>query len=209
MKVAILSESSADESALRILIEAILARQIEQISFPLRSRGWDSVPGSLPAVLKHLYYRTDAEALVVVADSDDSSIHQAAHELPDSADEDCRLCHLLTIVERTQQSIREVPGRQPLKTAIGLAVPAIEAWYLCGNDPRGAEAAWFQRDPASRGRGLRNQLKQAVYGTERPSLTLETMHAIREAQRLAQNLTLLEQHFPGGFGVLARFVRSW
>ena len=209
MKVAILSESAADEAAVRILVEAILNQQTERIDLPLRGRGWPSVRDNLPAVCKHLHYRTDAEALVLVVDADDSSVHQTAHEQPDSADESCRLCNLLATVARIRSSLKPIPGRSPLKMAIGLAVPAIEAWYLCGTDSRGAEAAWLQRQAPTLGRDIRNQLKQAVYQTDRPSLALETERAVKEAQRLAQSLALLEQHFPGGFGTLLRAIKSW
>jgi hypothetical protein len=209
MKVAILSESTADEAAVRIFVEALLNQPVEQIGFTLRGRGWPSVRDTLPAVLRQLYYRTDAEALVLVVDSDDSPLHQAAHEAPAGADSDCRLCNLLALVERTQRSLNTLPGRAQIKTAIGLAVPAIEAWYLCDKDHRGAEATWLQRSSPTRGRDVRKQLKQAVYGTDRPSIDLETKCAVNEARRLAQDLTRLEQFFPGGFGTLARSIRGW
>jgi hypothetical protein len=71
MKVVVLSESSADEAAIRVLVNGILGRETEDVpSLPLRSRGWPSVIKVLPTVIKFLYYRTDAEALVVIADSD-------------------------------------------------------------------------------------------------------------------------------------------
>jgi hypothetical protein len=53
------------------------------------------------------------------------------------------------------------------------------------------------------------RLKRAVYGTDRPSIALETKRMTGEAQRLAQNLSELEKWFPNGFGALARDVRSW
>ena len=83
MKVAILSESSADEAAVRILVEAILNQQTEPIDLYLRGHGWSSVRNVLPAVLKHLHYCTQAEALILVVDSDDSPVHQQSHEQPE------------------------------------------------------------------------------------------------------------------------------
>jgi hypothetical protein len=81
MKVVVLSESSADEAAIRILVNGILGRETEDVSsLPLRSRGWPSVIKVLPTVIKFLHYQTDAEALVVIADSDDSPIHRSSHE---------------------------------------------------------------------------------------------------------------------------------
>ena len=74
MKVAILSESSADDAALRILVDGVLGVRTEEIdlSGTLRSRGWPAVRTVLPVVLKYLQYRTDADGLVVVADSNHS-----------------------------------------------------------------------------------------------------------------------------------------
>ncbi len=55
----------------------------------------------------------------------------------------------------------------------------------------------------------RHSLKRDVYGTDRPSLELETRRALEAAQLLAQNLPLLERLFPNGFGSLAQAVRGW
>src|SRR4051812_24290344 len=99
MKVAVLSESSADEAAIRILVNGILGGQTQEVP-PLsyRSRGWPSVIRVLPAVLKYLHYRTDADAVVVIADSDDSPIHQSAHDQAGGEDAQCRLCQLREVV---------------------------------------------------------------------------------------------------------------
>jgi hypothetical protein len=210
MKVAVFCESPADEAAVRILVNAVLSQQTESVNFPLRSRGWPSVRDSLPAVLKRLHYSTDAEALVVVVDSDDSVIHQSAHEEPGGQDAECRVCDLRKELFHALGQVTPVAGRDPLKTAIGLAVPAIEAWYLCWTgDPRASEAAWLQGGKATRGRGYKNALKRAVYGTDRPSLTLETQRAEEAARGLANDLSLLESFFPDGFGVLLRSMRDW
>ncbi len=208
MKLAVFSESSADESAIRIIVEAILGVQTETIALPsLRTRGWPSVRNVLPSVLKHLHYHTDAEACVIVVDSDDSSVHQDSHELND-ADEECRVCQLNTSVNQTLKQVSSVSGQMPLKTAIGLAVPAIEAWYRCGIDPHITEAMLIQKQ-GSPIRELKNKLKRDAYGTDRPSLELETRRAIEEATRLIQDLNIIEQLFPNGFGTFARDIRSW
>ncbi|MGA9770261.1 MAG: hypothetical protein WBV94_14575 [Blastocatellia bacterium] len=208
MKLAVFSESPADETAIRIIVEAILGAQTEPVALPsLRTRGWPSVRNVLPSVLKHLHYHTDAEACIIVVDSDDSSVHQESHKFDDT-DEQCRVCQLNTSVNQTLQHVSSVSGRMPLKTAIGLAVPAIEAWYRCGIDPHITEAMLIQ-GPEAGSRKLRNQLKRDVYGTDRPSLELETRRAIEEATRLIQNLDMIEHLFPNGFGTLARDVRGW
>jgi hypothetical protein len=75
MKLAILSESPADEAALGVLIEAVLGGPYLRVQANLRARGWPSVAQVLPAVIRHLHFNTDAEGLVVVVDSDDSVVH--------------------------------------------------------------------------------------------------------------------------------------
>jgi hypothetical protein len=92
---------------------------------------------------------------------------------------------------------------------MGVAMPAIEAWYRCGVDPHASEAFWMQNLQATSHTAIKNRLKQEVYGTERPSLALETQRAVREAHRLVQSLSTLENLFPTDFGTLARTVRGW
>src|SRR5215212_1976636 len=133
MKVVVLSESSADEAAIRILINGILGEETEDVpSLPLRSRGWPYVLRVLPTVIKFLHYQTDAEAIVVIADSDDSPVHRSSHDQAGNAEVGCRLCQLRKVFKETK--LTAITGRGELKIAVGLAVPAIEAWYLCGVD---------------------------------------------------------------------------
>jgi hypothetical protein len=210
MKVAVLGESAADEGAIHILSAGILGRPTEPVAGPaLRTRGWPSVASILPVVIKHLYYQTDAEGLIVVVDSNSSPVHEPGHEERSGADPLCRWCHLQQIVTETTVRLRSVPGRLPLKTAIGLAVPVIEAWYLSGIDPHVTEATWAQS--ARRGSMPYNKvsLKQTVYGTDRPPLDLERRRAVEEATRVARDLATLETTFPNGFGRLARSLRAW
>jgi hypothetical protein len=212
MKVAVLSESPADEAAIHILIAGLLGKQTQPIepSRQLRTRGWPAVLQVIPAELKRLHYSlTDTLAFAVVVDADNSPLHQAAHEAPGGEVAKCRLCQLRRVVAQTQQQLRSVLGRVPVQVAIGTAVPAIEAWYCCGLEPHINEITCLQNPQMGSDFHTRNQLKRYVYGTERPSLTLETQRAVEATQRLVQNLSVLESLFPNGFGALARDVRSW
>lgn len=210
MKVAVLSESPADEAAIRILLEGIMGRETQGVSsLPLRSRGWPAAIKILPTVIKFLHYRTDAETLVVIADSDDSPIHRRTHEQAGGEDPQCRLCQLRRVTEVEKSRLAQVPGRDLIKSAIGLAVPAIEAWYLCGRDPQVSEATWARKLQSEKITYTRRTLKKKVYGTERPGLLLETRIAIESAKSLANNLSTLEHLFPNGFGYFAREARSW
>ena len=213
MKVAVLSESPADEAAIRILVEGILGRRTQTpalSSFRTRAPGISGVFRSLPTVLRELHYNLqDTEGLIVVVDSYHAPVHSPEHDEPGGADEKCHLCKLRQIADQAMKQLRPIPNRPSLKTAFGIATPAVEAWYQCGRDPHVTEAAWIIGLQSNSFPYTKNGLKQDVYGTDRPSLVLETQRATEEAERLAQDLSTLEQLFPAGFGSLARDVRNW
>ena len=128
MKVAILSESPADEAAIRILVNAVLGEETQHPPrLSLRARGWPAVVTLLPSVLKHLHYHTDADALVVVADADDSLLHTPEHEEPGAMAPSCRWCIVRHTIGQVSETLTPVSGRAPIRTAVGIAVPAIEA----------------------------------------------------------------------------------
>ena len=209
MKVAILSESPADEAAVGILANSI--RPIEAISgqpSSLRARGWPSVYQILPAVITALHYQTDAEALAVVVDSNHSPVHGTDHDVPGGFNPKCRLCFLREKVRKTLGALKQVPGKPMIKTVIGIAVPAIEAWYLCGKDSAVSEAAWKVGLDTGVDPYTKNQLKEKVYGTDRPNLELETACAVEEANRLGESIDLLRTYFPNGFGPFEQDLRS-
>ncbi len=209
MKVALLSESPADEAALRLVAEGVLGQAIEPVQPPLRARGWPSVAQVLPVVLRHLHFRTDTAGIIIAADADDTVVHTVEHERPGYFHPGCRLCELRAIVRQTLKRLPAAQGRSRLFTAIGQAVPAIEAWYLCGRDDTVTEAAWL----AGRERGAspysRRDLKQRVYGTPHPSLALEVQCAETELRRHRGDFRRLEFDFPGGFGALVADLRRW
>ena len=213
MKVAVLSESSADEAAIRVLVDATLSVQTEIHTPRLRSRGWPAVLQSLAAVVKHLYYQTDVDGLVVVADANASPMHDSDAGQVEDATGGCRLCQLREEIRSVTGTLRAVHGRSPLRIAIGLAVPSIEAWYLCGEYPQASEAAWVElcQRPGAGGqlRPWKLDLKRRAYGVDRPSLSMETERAVEHARRLATNIESLTGRFPSGFGTLADNLREW
>lgn len=209
MKVGFLSESPADEAAIRILVEAILGQPVGRVHPPLRARGWPNVKQILPAVLRHLQFGTDAGGLVVVVDSDDTPIHEDNHADASRFAPECRLCQLEQVIRQTTRRWRLPRGKQPLQVATGLAVPAVEGWYLFGRDPSVGEAGWRSHFGTGIIPYTRRELKRRTYGTTRPSLRRETDQAIADAHRLAVRIDRLEAAFPVGFGNLAREVRGW
>jgi hypothetical protein len=209
MKIAILSESPADEAALRVLVEYVLGGPFTLVPSSLRARGWPSVEQVLSPILRHLHFNTDADGLVVVVDSDDSVVHAAEHEAPGYHHPFCRICRLRAVFRRALKNLPPARGRDRVLRAVGLAVPAIEAWYLCGRDTSVTEAAWVAGQGIGRLPYSRRELKWRVYGTERPSLPVEIRRAVQEVTRHRGDVRRLEFDFPQGFGSLARDLRSW
>jgi hypothetical protein len=211
MKVAYFAESPADQAALTIFTEAILGKKTESVGHAgLRNRsGWPTVRNVLPAVLKQLHYHTDAEGFVFIVDSNGTSPHLSSHEAPNAPDPMCRLCHLRRIASRVLQQVGHRQHQPNLKTAFGLAMPAIEAWLLCGVNPHVTEASWINGMKENQMPFSRPELKLQLYGTSRPSLAIETEAMITAASRLAGNLKDLETLFPHGFGALQADLRRW
>lgn len=207
MKIALFSESPADEAALRVLVTAVLTQTPDFIFPGFRARGWPNVAQLMPAVIRHLHFNTDADALVVVVDSDDSVLHTQDHDRPGYFHPHCRMCQLRAVYRQTTKRLPPANGRERVLRVVGVAVPAIEAWYLSGRDASVSEAAWLAGQQAGRPPYTRAELKMRVYGTDRPSLPHQTACAIREAGRHRADPRRLEHDFPS-FAALANDLRG-
>ncbi len=140
---------------------------------------------------------------------DNTELHERDHDRPEIAADSCRFCRVRKIMAKAQHQLKPRQGRQALKVAIGLAVPTIEAWYLVGRHHEVGEAAWRASLPTTQRPFTRSALKKLVYGTDRPSLELETTCAVSEARRIMGDIKRLEDAFPAGFGLMAQAIRSW
>jgi hypothetical protein len=200
MKLAFLSESPADEAALRVLVEYVLGGPFATVEASLQV---------LPAILRHLHFNTNVDGLVVVVDSDDSVVHTDEHEAPGYHHAGCRICRLRAVFRRVLKNLPPAHGRTRVLRAVGLAVPAMEAWYLCGRDTSVTESAWTDGQASGIMPYTRKELKWRVYGTDRPSLVHETKRAVQEVSRHRGDIRRLEFDFPQGFGSLARDLRTW
>lgn len=207
MKVALLSESPADEAALRLMVEAVLKRPITRVEPSLRARGWPNVIQVMPAILRHLHFKTDAQALVVVVDADDSVVHGADHDREGYYHPRCRMCQLRAVYRQSTKKLPPARGRERVLRCVGVAVPAVEAWYLAGRDPQVTEEAWVRGQETGRLPYTRAELKRRVYGTDRPSLQHEIECALREIRRHGGDLRRIEHDHPG-FAALARDLRD-
>ncbi len=210
MKIGCYCESPADQAALAVFAEGLLGEKPEPINMDLEAHSVPGFLGALDGVFRGVHYNSDAEGLIIVVDCDDTELHDSTHEAPGGEEKDCRLCKMRKTIAQARRRLRPRQDRPELRVAIGLTVPAIEAWYLVGKEHEVGEAAWRVGLAARRPPFTRPELKRLVYGTDRPSLEREMECAVQEAQRIVRvGLAALEAAFPDGFGPMAREVRSW
>jgi hypothetical protein len=129
--------------------------------------------------------------------------------LPIASDAKCRLCQLRHVVAEFRQQVRPRLPVPELQIALGLAVPTIEAWLLCGVDPHVTESAWINGLKQGSMPYTKKELKHRLYGTSHPTLEVETEAMKKAASRLAENLSPLENLFAQGFGPLRDSIKSW
>jgi hypothetical protein len=209
MKIGFLCESPADQAAMAVFAMGLLGQEPEPIKMSLAAHGVSGVFNVLNGVYRGLHYGYEADGLVVVVDCDEAELHEPAHDLSENAGEKCRLCQLRKVIKKAQNHVKPLAARKELKVAIGLAVPAIEAWYLVGKEKQVGEAIWKVGLNSNRPPFTKQSLKKMVYGTDRPSLELETARAVSEAERIIKKIEDLEIAFPAGFGSMAKEIRSW
>ena len=210
MRIAVVSEYTADEAAVKILVDAVLGIETDLVTDrKWRPRGWSHVLTLLPTIIKDLHYSSNADGFVIVIDSDESPVHTGSHEISEAGDTQCRLCQLRRIVATECRYLGTVSTKSTLKYALGLAIPAIEAWYRCGVDPHVTEAEWARKLAGERLTYDKRSLKKSVYGSDRVSNSTKTELATQAARRLATDLEQLAQRFPDGFGSLIRDLRGW
>jgi hypothetical protein len=118
------------------------------------------------------------------------------------------MCRLRATFRQTVKRLPPARGRERVLRGVGVAVPAVEAWYLCGRDARVTEEAWANGQARGALPYTRGQLKERIYGTDRPSLEYALRRALAEVERFRRDTRRLEHDFPG-FASLARDLRSW
>jgi hypothetical protein len=113
------------------------------------------------------------------------------------------------LVAKAMHAMVRSPGQFAIPVAVGLAVPAIEAWCLCGKEPNVSEDAWVQGMAQRRWPYTKARLKELAYGTDHPSIPLATARAVEHMRRAAGDLELLARKFPVGLGSMIRALRAW
>ena len=209
MKIGILSESKVDEAVYKILVESILDRPVEIMKSYRKRGGWAQAKALVRAIIRELHV-AGADGFVFVGDSDNTPPHAASHDELPNGSPGCRLCEIRQIVAAATQGLRARSGQPRLKTAVGMATPAIEAWLLSGLEPNRTEA-WF-REEQSLGKlsgQTRRDLKIHKYGSLEASADIKLQRTLENAQRIAGDLDGLEQRFQFGFGHLRKDLAQW
>jgi hypothetical protein len=199
MKLAVFSESETDDLVIMRLAGALRPEGVSRVPLPrLRARGWDALLNGVGAVLKHVYFRTDADALAIVADSDNSEVHNLNHG---SANVGCRHCILTEKLDRLQQFLPPITGRARLKVAVAVATPSIEAWLLHGTPGAITEQQWIEKRKSGANAYTEiRQLKLNAYGEAGfRSGDVRIARALEHAERLAAHIELLAGGFPNSF----------
>lgn len=204
MKIAVLAESPADRRAIEVLASAILDREVEFGAIQPRSGGFHAVVSAIGPTLRGLHYRRLADGLIVVVDSDNTPIAPQ--------DANGRVQHIQNEIAQVQANLASMPDFDPIKTAVGVAAPSLEAWLLFGIDNQCTETSWIicRNDGQLSATEIR-RLKEQLYGTDRPDLVLETERMVGRSTDLIREdrLEALAQAFPYGFGQLLNDLRGW
>jgi hypothetical protein len=210
LKLAVFGEDTADEVATRILVDGILQEETEPFEpFRYSGGGWTRIVKTIRNVVLQLHYETDADALVALIDSDETPMHTVAHDEPGQRNVRCRICQMVEQVEDAKSILGKQYKLLRIRVALGFAVPAAEAWYLCDTEMGTSEAMWLRTLEGKSQPYTKRRLKELAYGTDRANRALMESRAGEHARRLASDLTRLEQCFPSGFGLLANSVRGW
>ena len=209
MKIGILSESKVDEAAYKILIESVLGQPVDLFRDYRDRGGWVTAKNMVRRIMRQLHF-AGADGFVFVGDSDSTPPHTREHESHADGDPNCRLCQIKKLVAKTLADLPARAGRPPLKIAVGMATPVIEAWLLSGDDPHCTEAR-FRDDYSNRklSRQTRLDLKIQKYGSLQTSADIRMQCTLENAHRIARDIEKLEQRFQFGFGHLRNDLAQW
>ncbi len=212
MKIAFFGESKSDDVTIKKFVEGILKDEIEETDIRKRLifRSSSHLDRNLPVVIRSVHYSSDAEFLIICSDSDDFPVHISEHDKKEN--EKCRLCSLRKAVKNSLTKLTNVPNKKMLKVAIGVPVPAIEAWLLFNINPQVSENTWIKKIADEKGvKYDRKTLKRELYGGEHISEVERIEISLKAVKRVVENDLLgdLETAFPQGFGSLSNEVKSW
>jgi hypothetical protein len=109
---------------------------------------------------------------------------------------------------RTIALLNPVFGKNLLRVGVGVAAPAIEAWYEFGLDSRATEAGW-RAVPRDQQMTRKRELKDRVARRHGTIAGVNPEAAASDAHRVCKEIDKFARAFASGFGPLAAAVRSW
>lgn len=200
MRIAIHAEGPDDYVVLEEFVRHFLPNA-QFVAPPIMGTGRESVFRNLNRTLLALAGRGSADLLVVCVDSDLEPLHAAGQTCSNERCPFCRLDH------RARQVASEHPHMRFPDVAIGVAVPAIEAWLLFGRRSECTEAGWAQQGKR-RTEETKRELKRILHGPG--PVPSKTKHAtLRLEARRVLGFDDLEAHFPVGLAPLLQKLRMY
>lgn len=201
MKLGILAESDRDEAAFRPFCETILQSPIEIVPRTARAGGITNLLRVVPVVIRELQFRSDAIGLIILADSNHTSLRPGSSKN--------RREELLRVAETTLSGLAQVPGRPKLRVTVAIAAPAIEAWLLCPRRDDITEAVWEEGITSNNYPYTKQQLKIWLHGTERGDAAPRLQTILTAAKEASSQISKLRERFPNGFGKFHDDLISW
>jgi hypothetical protein len=128
MKIGFYCESPADRAAMTVFVEARHGESPEPINMNIEARSMPAFFDALGGGFRGMHYQSDAEALVIVGDADETAMHTIEHQKAGNSEEGCRLCKAHRIIAQARRQLKPRSGRRELRVAIGMAFPSVESW---------------------------------------------------------------------------------
>jgi hypothetical protein len=201
MKISVLAESGNDAGIMAELATEVLGGPVELIDPHFEMSGWNMIPSVLPAVIKHLHFRSEADGLIILADSNHSSLLPGA---PKNRREE-----LSILAAKTVEGLGVRHGRPRIRVAVAVAAPALEAWLLFHRYSEINESAWERGLVEKNDPYTKTLLKQRLYSVQRPSRDVMAMRRLEAAKEVKSRIHELRSRFPNGFGSFFEDILSW
>lgn len=209
-RVAVLGESATDDAVAREIVAHVRGTPVAPVAVPsLRTRGWSALVGQLPRLVQTVVRRGEADAFIVLADTDTSPVHDpVVHAVTRAASvAECRWCYLHATVLDTMRAI-EAGGGPVIPFAVGCPVPSLEAWLLAAQPGGPSEAGWLMDgagNPA-RAKAHRLALKRRAYGDATADREPTARSLIGQ---VLSDPARLRTAFPGGYAPMEDAIRAW
>jgi hypothetical protein len=163
MKFAFCVEDDTDEDVFRVLLSRVFQSEVvpSEKQYRFARGGWSNALRLAPIISKAAHREGLDGALFAIDNDGAGPAHLASHE---EALKGCRFCELRAAARIHEPLSWPRPALPALKYVFAVPVQTLETWLLLarGHDFKG-KSETLGNDPSGRG-----QLKQWLYGAERP-----------------------------------------